>query len=554
MPLILAIDRDRRQGAALADLVRTRLRVELCQARSAADALAGLSGRIPDLVLTSPLLSARDEDLIANHLRDLGSAAGHVQTVRIPQLASSHTATGVGGMLARLGLNRNAAPPADACDPDIFAEEIAQYLARAAEERQTQPPAGGGSLIAEETLENQGGDAGAIDDIGEPERAAPGDSDEATFPLASVPPADTVAREPIYADGFERVDSAGDEHSIENGCEAREGAAPPVEHATAPPPALQSALDDSGPSPEDAANRSVTASCSPLPSGSCEDADAPRTEPSTASVTGEAAAYLESAESRPVAPDDACVADPAARLEPVTEFDGLWEPADWQVRSDASDAAGPDNQEFVLPAVSGALLLDTDAPLELHPRPASGAASVDLETPIAFDAGALLMEDAREPDVVQGGTIAVRHVQGPANQRGVLTTTAPPTPEGRVRAPAPVTDDATDDYVEVDLSPALDAPRGKPGDASVPAPATELAATPAAGRSHATGSDRNGTRPRDSATSAAARANAARQSDEKLDGYDPAECGFSALLDKLDEVTRQRSTSNGAGNIKTVTH
>jgi hypothetical protein len=64
MPLILAIEPDRKQAGQLTAMVRGRLHAELVLADSAERALAALGQRIPDLVLTSALLSPKDESAL----------------------------------------------------------------------------------------------------------------------------------------------------------------------------------------------------------------------------------------------------------------------------------------------------------------------------------------------------------------------------------------------------------------------------------------------------------------------------------------------------------
>ena len=86
MQLILAIDADRRQADQLAALVRGRFDAEFVQATSAGEALQVLAERVPDLIMTSPLLSPFDEGVLAEYLREIGLAGAHVQTLRIPVL------------------------------------------------------------------------------------------------------------------------------------------------------------------------------------------------------------------------------------------------------------------------------------------------------------------------------------------------------------------------------------------------------------------------------------------------------------------------------------
>ncbi len=89
---------------------------------------------MPDLVLTSSLISPRDDAALAAHLRELGAAAAHVQTVTIPLLGSSAPQRAKGVLAA---LRREKPQPAmtDGCAPDVFAEQIRQYLATAEEQK-----------------------------------------------------------------------------------------------------------------------------------------------------------------------------------------------------------------------------------------------------------------------------------------------------------------------------------------------------------------------------------------------------------------------------------
>src|SRR5205809_1789428 len=137
MPLILAIEPDRRQANHLKAMVRGRLRAELVLADSAEPALVALGDRVPDLILTSALLSTKDEAALADRLRQLDAAAAHVQTLTIPVLDTPmpRAAAGRGGLFSLLG-DRVSSPAApDGCDPAVFAEQCAAYLERAATER-----------------------------------------------------------------------------------------------------------------------------------------------------------------------------------------------------------------------------------------------------------------------------------------------------------------------------------------------------------------------------------------------------------------------------------
>jgi hypothetical protein len=134
MPLILAIEPDKRQSSQLASLVKG-LHAELVLRTNAADALTALHGRVPDLVLTTSLISPRDDAALGAHLRELGPAAAHVQTVTIPLLGSAAPQRAKGGMLAALRREKPQAPMTDGCEPAVFAEQVRQYLVTAEEQK-----------------------------------------------------------------------------------------------------------------------------------------------------------------------------------------------------------------------------------------------------------------------------------------------------------------------------------------------------------------------------------------------------------------------------------
>lgn len=139
MPLILAIEADKKQASQLTAMVRGRLHAELILGDTAEKALAALGSRVPDLILTSALLSPKDEAALGERLRTLDGAAAHMQTLTTPVLASPSGRLGggrAGGMLSALRREK-AAPAASAggCDPAVFAEQCREYLERAATER-----------------------------------------------------------------------------------------------------------------------------------------------------------------------------------------------------------------------------------------------------------------------------------------------------------------------------------------------------------------------------------------------------------------------------------
>jgi hypothetical protein len=135
-PLLLAIEPDRQRASRLAALARVPLKAELIVSESTDTAWDALAGRVPDLILTSLLLSPRDEAALADRLRELDAIGARVQTLVIPVLGTTSRASDKKtGLLTKL--RRPARPDwtPDACDPSVFAAQISEYLERAAAER-----------------------------------------------------------------------------------------------------------------------------------------------------------------------------------------------------------------------------------------------------------------------------------------------------------------------------------------------------------------------------------------------------------------------------------
>ena len=137
MPIVLAIEPDRRQAAHLAALVRHHVRAELVLADTTEGALDAIGNRVPDLVLVPALLSPQDDAALAAALRVIAVAA-HVRTLTIPVLATGsrreESSGGGGGMLAKWR-RKTASPEPDGCEPAVFAEQISAYLQEVAAER-----------------------------------------------------------------------------------------------------------------------------------------------------------------------------------------------------------------------------------------------------------------------------------------------------------------------------------------------------------------------------------------------------------------------------------
>ena len=134
MSIILAIEPDRRRAAQLTSMARAHLKAELLVAATASQAVEALAGRVPDVLLTAPLLPSHEEAAIGDYLRELGPAATHVQSLTIPLLANS------GGdrdrpVLSAFRRGRPQRSEAEGCDPAVFAEPITESLREARERR-----------------------------------------------------------------------------------------------------------------------------------------------------------------------------------------------------------------------------------------------------------------------------------------------------------------------------------------------------------------------------------------------------------------------------------
>src|SRR5256886_10811705 len=130
MPIILAIEPDKRQAAHVSAIVRHRVGAELILADTTEGALDAIGTRVPDLVLVPALLSPQDDAALAAALRVIAAAA-RVQMLTIPVLGTPRPAVSAGGMLSVLRRGKQRAAEPDGCDPAVFAAQIASYLERA---------------------------------------------------------------------------------------------------------------------------------------------------------------------------------------------------------------------------------------------------------------------------------------------------------------------------------------------------------------------------------------------------------------------------------------
>src|SRR5438046_10737875 len=105
MPIILAIEPDRRQAAHVSAIVRHRVGAELILADTTEAALDAIGSRVPDLVLVPALLSPQDDAALNAALRVIAAAA-HVRALTIPVFGNGTSHSPGVGLLARFRRGR----------------------------------------------------------------------------------------------------------------------------------------------------------------------------------------------------------------------------------------------------------------------------------------------------------------------------------------------------------------------------------------------------------------------------------------------------------------
>ena len=127
MTLILAVEPDPRQASRLSSVLRGRRHTDVVVAKSAGTAIEMMKGRVPNVLLTSQLLSPQDEARLADWLKDLGPAGTRVQALTIPILAPKAAAEEPQrGLLS--GFRRRSKQGPQGCEPKMFAEHVSAYL------------------------------------------------------------------------------------------------------------------------------------------------------------------------------------------------------------------------------------------------------------------------------------------------------------------------------------------------------------------------------------------------------------------------------------------
>ena len=139
LPIILAIEPDERQAARVAALAPGHIDAEIVVVGSVAAALDVLTTRRPDLVLTPPLFSTRDDATLTARLRELEGDGVEVPRLVTPLLASGEAPDaddpGRVGLLKRLKKQKAAPVASNGCSPALLAAQITEYLVRLVAER-----------------------------------------------------------------------------------------------------------------------------------------------------------------------------------------------------------------------------------------------------------------------------------------------------------------------------------------------------------------------------------------------------------------------------------
>lgn len=149
MPLILAVEPNPHQASRLSVVLRGRRNTDVVMSKTAEAAIEAMKGRVPDVLLTSQLLSPQDEQRLADWLKDLGPSATHVQALTIPILATPDNPQPERGLLAGF-LRRPQNAGSQGCEPKIFAEHVATYLHKGEAERMEDIVPDGPAVIAQE--------------------------------------------------------------------------------------------------------------------------------------------------------------------------------------------------------------------------------------------------------------------------------------------------------------------------------------------------------------------------------------------------------------------
>ena len=125
MSTVLVVKPDDTQADVLRRIFERRVGAELVMVQSTIEAVDEIAARLPDLILLSPRLPPRDEDVLIKHLRTL-EGASHLQTITLPQFrtADAPAPAKKGGLFGK----KSKAQAPVGCDPMVFAEDVVTHL------------------------------------------------------------------------------------------------------------------------------------------------------------------------------------------------------------------------------------------------------------------------------------------------------------------------------------------------------------------------------------------------------------------------------------------
>jgi hypothetical protein len=542
MSLILAIEPDRRQAAQLTRLIQTRVGAELVLAETTEQALGAIGNRVPDLVLVPALLAPLDDATLAAALRVIAAAA-HVQMLTIPVLAPARVAGQPLGVLARLRRRRTDPVAPDGCDPDVFGDQIAAYLAEAAAERAINE-----SDLAIELSTITATDSNPLSQVSPdlPIQVIPGSEQSIGEPAADQSPLAAAA------EGFMVMEPAVDPAPIEPDPQAAMFAVPVVDAIVANDLGRSDAFEE--PDAELAAPIALLTASEPTiaDAGTFTLAEA---------VAGHPAAINEV---EPIVTLDArSEAEPAARIElakPFVVSEAPWfgplrrwpdlegqETVDRLTASVVDDTADADWYTANVPAVEAPSFADLPAELAAMDEPAPVVietlpidvpvepAAIDTRSVDESASGAvpdlwmpLSSGSTRVWPVLEGSWTEARpdppvvaHANAPA------AAAAPPAPASVAERAAPSQEvpEARPEWIELIESLRQDVKRLR-SERTQPVAGTRTRQSPPLLR--AAGAD--GEPPQK-------RGQASKPAQDEWGFFDPEQCGFAALLAKLDEIT-----------------
>lgn len=507
MSLILAIVADPNEAAQLATLIQGRLPVDLVQAAEVGEGLLALEDRIPDLILTSPLMSPFDDGVLDEYLRDLGPAGAHVQTLRIPVLSQAPKKT------KRLGFSlrrsKPEAPTPDGCEPKVFVDEIEQYLARAAEEKRHAESSDQAPVVVEQ------------DEVSEPVIA------EEQWTAA-------------YSEEEPVVSSSWSEPAVE--------AQPEVE------PEIEPEIE---PEPEPVAWRADLLDRPPVE-------ETPIYQPAPVAYEEPAIEYESPVEAAAAWEEEEVVSEPAPIEEPIA-IEAIAEPTIEVAPVEIEPVAEPVEVEPVVEPI------DVAPPMAAVPaRPVAADVDEDKATPSFKAALAAIRAAWGKPPRKTDVSISTEESQEPVETEPVVAAAETPTSyevdmtdvvevldeepidvDARAAAAAHAAAEAAAENVEVyELSAEPDLSEFQtqvtaPAVAEDTAAASAPAAVPEVNGERRKKGKRTAKGTKTPAPAAAPRQGKAAQNEWGV--FDPNQCGFAALVDKLDEVSDEKTKQRQNG-------